>query len=185
MTKKLILFCIIALMQMTSYSQIEGIYGRAKNYEGFGFGAFLNLAVPDQEGLNYYSIEGGIQYIKFTDGIRDIGNVPVLIGYRYTLNQTGGGFYLEPHAGYNFGMSGIPVEDANGNWLWDDQNDDIVREKIKGPMAGLGLGYLFEPLGKVQFNLSLRVQHSFGHIPVNTIGLRLTHAFNLGGGGGY
>ena len=89
--------------------------------------------------------------------------VPVKVGYRYTLNQTGEGFYLQPQLGYN--VYGI------------DPNDN----KFTGLILTAGAGYLFPPIGKLQIDLGLLFEsafHSGG--AANYISLRLTHNFLVG-----
>ena len=105
--------------------------------------------------------------------------VPVLLGYRYTLDQSGWGLYAEPFAGYSFGESDIGVYSEWGSPL-SDGNGNLLYEKVAGPTGGFGVGYLFEPGGAVQFNLGLRYSHTFGPTPVNLFALRLTHTFSFG-----
>jgi hypothetical protein len=68
------------------------------------------------------------------DGL-SAGFLPFKAGYRYTLNRTGFGFYLEPQAGYAYG--------------------DDYGEKANGFVGTANLGYLFQPLGGVRFDLAL------------------------------
>lgn len=159
-----------------SNAQVEGLFGKVKEFKGFGFGTVLNLGFPVSEG-NYLTIEGGFRYLKNSDD-EEVGIFPVLAGYRYTLDQSGLGWYVEPYAGYTFGSTTIgvyendsPVSDGNGNWLY---------EKVAGPTLGAGLGYLFEPRGRMQFNLVFRYDHSFGPSAINMMALRLTHSFSFG-----
>jgi len=169
--------CLIAILfsfQFT-FSQIEVDAVKIKDFSAIGFGAVLNFSFPVTEG-NYITLEGGVNY--FTKDEEDAGFIPVLAGYRYTLDQSGIGFYVEPNAGYNFGEStiavyneyGSPVSDGNGGWLYQD---------IKGPMAGFAFGYLFEPTGKIQFNVAIRYEHGFAKAQSNMFGLRVTHAFSF------
>lgn len=125
---------------------------------------------------NYVTLEGGLQYYV-GEYDEDLGLVPVLAGYRYTLNQSGTGSYVEPNAGYTFGSSSIEKYDENGNAVQDGYNP--AYEKVAGPSAGMDVGYLFEPGGRIQFNLALRYEHSFGPCPTNTFGFRIAHAFTF------
>ena len=177
MSKKLSFVLLFSVSIFTvSHAQIEGAYVKVKDFKAFGFGGFLNFSFPVSE-ANYLTVEGGFKY--FHSDPEEMGIFPVLLGYRYTLDQSGTGLYLEPYAGYTFGGTTIgvydeynsPVGDGNGNWLY---------EEVKGPSAGLGLGYLFQPGNKVQFNLSLRYDHGFGNAATNMIALRLTHTFGFG-----
>jgi Autotransporter beta-domain len=171
------IFFLTVCFSAVCNAQIEGAYVKVKDFKAFGFGSFLNLGFPVSE-ANYLTIEGGFKYFKNSDG-ESMGIFPVLLGYRYTLDQSGSGFYIEPYAGYTFGGTDIavydeyssPVIDANGNFIY---------LKIAGPSAGMGIGYLFQPMGKVQFNLALRYDHGFGNSAINMVGLRLTHSFGFG-----
>lgn len=162
---------------MYSNAQIEVAHISVNDFKAIGFGGFLNFCLPVSE-ANYMTIEGGLQYFKNKDE-EDLALVPVLIGYRYTLNQSGTGFYVEPNAGYSFGAStigkynevGSPISDGNGGWAY---------EKVAGPTAGIGFGYLFEPGGRIQFNLGLRYEHSFGNAGTNGFAFRISHAFTFG-----
>lgn len=62
--------------------------------------------------------------------------MPVLLGYRYTLNQSGTGFYVEPNAGYSFGGSTIGGYNEYGALL-NDGNGDWLYEKVAGPTGGV------------------------------------------------
>jgi hypothetical protein len=55
-----------------------------------------------------------------------------------------------------------------------------LEEKVAGPTAGIGFGYLFEPSGRVQFNIGLRYQHTFWNAAVNALSFRISHAFTFG-----
>ena len=51
-------------------------------------------------------------------------------------------------------------------------------------MAGIGIGYLFEP-GSIQFNLGLRYERTFGNAGANIFAFRVSHTFSLGKRGDY
>ncbi len=174
--QSLLLF-IACLSSYFSSAQIEVAHVSVKEFKATGFGAFLNFAVPVSD-ANYLTLEGGLQYFENAD-TESLGLIPVLIGYRYTLNGSGTGIYLEPNAGYTFGESTIGIYNEVGNPLADDEGNYLY-EKVKGPTAGIGVGYLFEPGGRMQFNLGLRYERSFGSAPTNIFALRLSHAFTFG-----
>jgi hypothetical protein len=152
-------------------AQIEVARATAKGFNAIGFGAFLNFSIPVSEATNYVTLEGGFQYFKDKND-DDLALIPVLIGYRYTLNQTGTGFYIEPDAGYTFGASTIPARDSNGDIMVDEQ-------KVAGPTAGIGTGYLFVT-GNISFNVGLRYQHNFGNLSTNVLSFRISHSFSFG-----
>lgn len=148
-------------------AQIEVDYANAKNFHEIGFGGFLNFAFPVSD-ADYATVEGGYQYFKNKDG-EDLGLIPVLAGYRYTLDRTGSGLYIEPNAGYTFGSSTIGKYDENGGWEGED-------ESVAGPAAGLSVGYLLN-LGNVPFAFALRFEHNFGNYGTNVFGFRISHSF--------
>jgi hypothetical protein len=150
-------------------AQIEVARASVKGFNAIGYGGFLNFAFPVSD-ANYITIEGGAQQFK-----NDIGEelifIPVLLGYRYTLNQTGLGLYVEPFAGYSFGSSTIQTYDEYGSWTGDER-------KVSGATAGTGLGYLVE-LGRIPFNFSLRYGHTFGNSQTNIVSFRIAHSFSF------
>ena len=153
-----------------SKAQIEVAYANSKNFNAIGFGGFLNFSLPVSN-ANYVTIEGGFQYFKNKND-EDLGLIPVLIGYRYTIDQSGSGLYVEPNAGYSFGASSIGKYDSNGVYTGVDEN-------VAGPTAGIGFGYLFEA-GRIPFNVGLRYEHNFGNYGTNIIAFRISHSFGSG-----
>ena len=175
MKKNFSILCILLLCSIYCAAQIEVVYAKAKDFSGVGFGAFLNFSIPVTEG-NAVTLEVGLQNVgQIGDGLITL---PVLAGYRYTFDQTGTGFYIEPNAGYNFGAADIPKYTENGAPIYE--NGEQVWWKIKGPMAGVGLGYLFEPTGKIQFNVALRYEFILGEAKTQTLAFRISHAFTFG-----
>ncbi len=174
---KLTTLCCL-IFSCAAFSQIEGDYIKVKDFKAFGFGAFLNFAIPVND-ANYVTIEGGLLYFNDNKTSEDVGMAPVLVGYRYTLDQSGTGFWLEPHVGYAFGATSIPVYDQYGGQAYDD-NGNPLNLKIKGPAAGVGFGYLFQPSGQIQFNIGIRYDHTFGNTGTNLLSFRILHAFSLG-----
>jgi hypothetical protein len=139
-----------------------------KGFNAIGFGGFLNFSVPVSD-ANYVTAEIGLDY--FSSHEDHAALAPLLAGYRYTIDGSGTGFYIEPNAGYAFAGTDIQVDDGNG--IYSDQ-------KISGLSTGLALGYLFEPSRVIQFNLSLRYEHIFGDAGSNMLSFRISHAFNFG-----
>jgi hypothetical protein len=174
--KQLLILNFILLSSLFCTVQIEAAHASVKDFKATGFGGFLNFSIPVSE-ANYATLEGGLQYFK-NQYDEELALVPVLLGYRYTLNQSGSGLYVEPNAGYCFGESTIGKYDESGSLLPGDDGD-WAKEKVAGPMAGVGVGYLFEPGGKAQFNIGLRYEHTFGNASVNVFALRISHAFSF------
>lgn len=138
-------------------AQIEVAHASTKDFSAVGFCGFLNLSIPVSE-ANYLTIEGGIQSFK-DKNTNQLTLIPVLAGFRYTLDQSGSGFFVEPFAGYAFGESDL------------DQPDGIA--------GGVGLGYLVD-LGNVPFNFALRYERIFGNPSTNVIGFRIAHSLGFG-----
>ncbi len=140
-----------------SNAQIEVAQASTKDFSAIGFGGFLNFSIPVSE-ANYVTIEGGYQHFK-DKNTNELGLVPVLAGFRYTLDQTGTGFYVEPNAGYTFSFSDL--------------------ENVDGASAGIGVGYLID-LGNVPFNFGLRYEHIFGNPATNVFSFRIAHSLSFG-----
>ncbi len=174
--KSLMLLCML-ICAAVSKAQIEVAHITMKNFKSTGFGGFLNFSFHVTD-ANYLTLEGGLQYFKDNND-QDAALVPVLLGYRYTINHTGTGLYVEPNAGYCFGATSIERYDSLGGEIID-ANGNQLYEKIAGPMAGVGIGYLFEPGGKIQFNIALRYEHTFGDFATNVFAFRISHAFTFG-----
>ncbi len=174
--KKLICSCCLLSSILFCTAQIEFTRLSAKDFKALGFGAFVNLSVPVSD-AHFVTVEGGFQYFHRED--EEIGLIPVLLGYRYTLDKTGTGFYLEPNAGYCFGSTTIQKYDAYDMVEYGPDGQPAV-QKITGPVAGIGFGYLFEYSGGIQFNLGLRYQHGFGNLQTNVLALRISHAITFG-----
>lgn len=168
--KQVLIFCFLLFCFRFSNAQIEVAYTNSKNFNAIGFGGFLNFSFPYSE-ADFVTIEGGFQYFK-NKYDEDLGLIPVLLGYRYTLDRTGSGFYVEPDAGYTFGSSSIGKYDSNGGWTGEN-------EKVAGPTAGVGFGYLID-LGRIPFNLGLRYEHNFGNYATNIFAFRISHSFGSG-----
>ena len=169
---RLLILSFVLCCSITCTAQIEVAQIYVKKFQSIGFGSFLNFSFPISES-NYITIEGGLQY--FAKEQEEVLLVPTLLGYRYTLNKTGTGLYVEPNAGYCFGSTTIPRIADNGMPI----GGSVTYEKVAGPMAGVGFGYLFESSGRVQFNIGLRYQHSFAAPGANVIAFRVSHTFSF------
>jgi len=177
LTKKLLLFGVFLCLYATANAQIEVAHLQSKDFSATGFGGFLNFAIPITE-TDAAIVEGGV-YVFSNNGSHE-AVAPLLGGYRHLLSDGDHGFYFEPVAGYTFGGTDIQAYDANGNALVK-ANGDEVDQKVTGPVAGLGFGYLFEQSGPIRFNISLRVEHTFvsGGPALNVIALRISHSFSF------
>jgi hypothetical protein len=174
--KRICTLLISCFFVTQSIAQIEVDYVKLKDFSAVGFGGFLNFAIPVGES-DFATVEGGVQFFtnKYTE---ELYLLPVIAGYRYTLDRSGYGFYAEPNAGYTFGGSTIMVYDEQGSPLSD--GDDWLYRKPAGPTAGIAFGYLFDPGGKIQLNLALRYQRGFGTDGTNVFSFRVSHAITFG-----
>jgi hypothetical protein len=171
--RKLVFATILFFSVKTSHAQIavmKLVGSNAKQY-GLGFGGFIKFSYPVTDAADL-TFEGGANFFsQKEDHEYGIAVVPVKLGYRYTLNGTGTGFYVEPQAGYNvYGVTSYYNYETY-------QNTD---KKFHGVIGALAAGYLFQPSGLMQFDLGLQYEsifHSGGS--TNYIGLRLTHNFSF------
>lgn len=96
--------------------------------------------------------------------------MPVKVGYRYTLNGEGNGFYIHPQAGYN--AYGISSEDYTTGY-----NQDT---KFNGIVLSAGTGYLFD-IGRTTVDIGLRYETILAKQGnVSYLGLRIVHTFSFG-----
>lgn len=118
-----------------------------------GFGLFLKTGLPVNEGSDL-TLEGGVSIFLLNDGNGYNGTVmcPLKLGYRYTLNKTGQGFYVEPQVGYN----------VYGSTSMYDENGYVVDLNYHGVVFAAGTGYLFMA-GNQPLDLNLRYETVIAH----------------------
>ncbi len=165
-----LLFALISCVSLNAQIEVDHI--SMKNFKATALGGFLNFSHPVSDG-NYMSYEVGLHYFK-SKYDEEVVLIPLLVGYRYTLDQTGTGFYVEPNAGYNFGKTTIQKYDENGGFIGGE-------EKVAGPAAGLGFGYLWQ-LGdeRTLINFGARYERIFGQSSVNMFSFRASYTFSFG-----
>ena len=173
--KKTIITCLFVSLYFLSGAQLEVAHLSTKNFSGVGFGAFLNVSIPVSD-ANYLTSEAGLYVFSHNDN--NIVLLPLLAGYRYTLNGTGTGLYIEPNAGYSFGASDIKKYNEFSMPIY--VNGKQAEQKVTGATTGLNFGYLFEQTGIIQFNIALRYEHIFSEYGENMFSLRISHAFTFG-----
>ena len=164
------------LFAMTiGYGQIQVLKMVGKNGKDYkiGYGAFLKFSVPVSEAA-YASVEAGVNFAQEKDDPElGMAVIPLKLGYRYTVNGSGTGFYVEPQVGYN--LYGVRSR-------YDDETYQNVDEKFHGIVSAFGIGYLFEPGNKIQFDLGAYYESIFHNgTTTSYVGLRLTHNFSFGG----
>lgn len=124
-----------------------------KDYK-LGFGAFIKSGFPVNEGSDI-TLEGEVDIFFLDDGYGSADGTimcPLKAGYRYTLNKTGQGLYIEPQAGFNlYGITSL--HDDNGN---------EINLKYHGVVFAVGTGYLFT-LWNQPFDLNFRYETVIAH----------------------
>jgi hypothetical protein len=139
-----------------------------KNYK-LGFGAFIKAAVPASDAGDV-TLEIGVDFFPSKDAGEGTAMCPLKAGYRYTLNGTGEGFYVEPQVGYNiYGITSLL-----------DDNGDNVDLKYHGVVLAAGAGYLFS-IGNVPIDINLRYEMVIAHGGSNNlVSLGITKSFSFG-----
>lgn len=164
--KNKILLAFFVLISYNSFAQIQISKLIGKNASQFktGYGAFLKFGVPVSDAADV-SLEIGVNNFQLkADPAYGGITFPIKVGYRYTLNKTGTGFYLQPQAGYNI--------------IGYDPDDN----KFKGLVLAAGAGYLFESAGIIQFDLGLIYETAFHKEgAANYLSFRLSHNIVFGG----
>ncbi|HTR30778.1 MAG TPA: hypothetical protein VMH27_16015 [Puia sp.] len=169
MFKQLFTALLILCISQSANAQIEIDRLSFKGFNAIGFGGFFNLAFPVTD-ADYITAELGLS--AFSNNGSSVVTAPLLAGYRFTIDRSGTGFYLEPNAGYGFAATDIQLPNSQG--IYSDA-------KISGAAAGLTFGYLFQPGGRIQFNLGIRYEHIFGSdFAPDIFSFRIAHAFTFG-----
>ncbi len=170
------LFFFTLLLAFKANAQIEVLTVLNQKPESkylVGFGAMLKFGFPVKDFADEVTVEAGIKFIpeiEYPDTY-GVAYIPVKIGYRYTFDRSGSGFYTEPQLGYSF----------YGARSYQNMDGADVDEIIKGPVSGLSFGYLFPSEKVVQIDLSFRYENVFYRQgSVHTIGLRLNSKFRFG-----
>jgi hypothetical protein len=129
--KSMLVSVVLLTSSLLSDAQIEVAHIQQKGFSSTGFGGFFNFGIPISDAADI-TLELGL--ISFSSGDHSVAIAPILAGYRYTLNQTGAGFYLEPCLGYTIGSTDIPKSDKDGNVMYN--NDGVVTNKANGITSG-------------------------------------------------
>lgn len=148
----IVLFSI--LMQAHAQIGVTKLVGNNSAKYSTGFTAFVKGAYPVAEGSDV-TLEIGANVFFMNDGYGTADGTimcPLKAGYRYTLDGTGEGFYVEPQVGYN--LVGVTS-------LHDDHGNQI-NLKYHGVVFAAGTGYLFTAW-QVPFDLNLRYETVIDH----------------------
>jgi hypothetical protein len=143
-----------SIMQANAQLGVMKLVGKNTSNYTIGFGAFVKTGFPVSEG-SYITLEIGANFFLLNDGYGSSDGTimcPLKAGYRYTLNGTGEGFYVEPQVGFN--LAGITsLHDANGNQ---------INLHYHGAVFAAGIGYLFT-VWHAPFDLNLRYETVIDH----------------------
>lgn len=124
-----------------------------KDYK-LGFGAFIKSGVPVSDAAAV-TLEIGANIFFLDDGYGSSDGTimcPLKAGYRYTLNQTGQGLYVEPQLGFNL-VGVTSLHDENGNQ---------INLRYHGVVLAGGAGYLFT-IGRAPFDANIRYETVIAH----------------------
>ena len=173
MAKKIFLAFIFFILIFKANAQISAmklVGPNTKDYS-FGFGGFIKTGFPVSEAA-CITLELGADIFPLKGYGTRYGTLmcPLKAGYRYTLNQTGEGFYVEPQAGFNLvGLSSLPNEYGND-----------INLNYHGLVLSAGAGYLFS-IGRAPFDLNLRYETVIAHGGSNNlISLGISRFFSFG-----
>lgn len=173
MLKSTLATSILFLIMIHANAQIGAmklVGNNTKDY-AIGFGAFIKTGIPVSEGADL-TVEIGANFFPEKGYGMDYGTLmcPLKAGYRYTLDGTGLGFYIEPQAGFNLlGLTTIADNDGNS-----------VDLKYHGLVLAAGAGYLFT-MGRAPFDLNLRYETVIAHGGSNNmIALGLSRFISFG-----
>jgi hypothetical protein len=106
--RKLLTVSLSFIICATLNAQLQVDHLSFKGFSATGFGGFLNVAIPVSD-ADYLTAELGLDVFSSND--YHVVTLPILVGYRYTFNRTGAGFYIEPNAGYSYGGTDIQLAD--------------------------------------------------------------------------
>ncbi len=118
----------------------------------YGIGAYIKGIFPLTEASDL-TLELGANIFFLDDGGSGDGTavVPIKAGYRYSLNGTGMGFYVEPQVGYNiYGVTSANIDGYTQNF------------KFHGLVLATGTGYLFK-VGNTPLDLNLHYETIIDH----------------------
>jgi len=171
MSKGILTLSLLFLFIIQANAQLgvmKLVGNNTKNYQ-LGFGAFIKAGVPVSDAGDV-TLEIGVNFFPSKDAGEGTAMCPLKAGYRYTLNGTGEGFYVEPQVGYNiYGVTSLL-----------DNNGDNVDLKYHGVVLAAGGGYLFS-IGNVPIDINLRYETVIAHGGSNNmVSLGITKSFSFG-----
>ena len=170
MTKRLLFtfLSVFFIIQANAQLRVMKMVGNGTEDYKMGFGAFIKTGFPILQGSDV-TVELGANIFTLDAGYGTI-MCPLKAGYRYTLNGSGKGFYIEPQAGYNlYGLSSV-----------QDKNGEDVDLKYHGVIFAAGTGYLFS-ISNISFDINLRYETVIAHGGSNNlVSLGISKSFGFG-----
>lgn len=163
-TSLLIFFFIQANAQLG----VMKLVGNGTQDYKLGYGAFIKTGIPVSPGSDA-TLEIGADIFPLDDSYGTI-MCPLKAGYRYTLNHSGKGLYVEPQIGFNvYGVTSL-----------QDKNGEDVDLKYHGVIFAAGTGYLFS-ISNISFDVNLRYETVIAHGGSNNlISLGISKSFGFG-----
>ncbi len=163
-------FCLLTGIAGKCYAQLDiaVLLGeRATSLESpLAYGGYLKFGFPISE-ADEISAEGSLLTWDETDA----GYVAGKLGYLYTFNRQGYGWFIEPQAGYVF----------TGSDPW--YNSYYGDGDFKGAIGTMNVGYRFGQ-NRFKADLALRYEHVFSNNvgQISTVGLRFAVSLGIGRG---
>ena len=173
MRKGLLATFLLFLFLQSTHAQLGAmkLVGKDTKDYNIGFGAFIKTAIPVADGGSDITAEIGANIFFIKDEPGD-GTVmcPLKVGYRYTLNGTGEGLYVEPQVGFNlYGVTSL-----------EDENGQTINLKYHGAVLAAGTGFLFS-VWQTPFDINLRYETVIAHGGSNNfISLGISKYFSFG-----
>ncbi|MDP4218670.1 MAG: autotransporter outer membrane beta-barrel domain-containing protein [Bacteroidota bacterium] len=145
---------LVTILQAHAQIGVMKLVGKNTSNYSMGFGGFVKTGFPVSDGSDL-TFELGADIFFLNDGYGTADGTimcPLKAGYRYTLDGSGEGFYVEPQAGFN--LVGITsLHDVNGQQ---------VNLHYHGVVFAAGGGYLFN-WWNAPFDLNLRYETVIDH----------------------
>jgi hypothetical protein len=156
MVQRLLAVIIILSVAIQANAQLGVMkwVGKGSSKYDLGFGGFIKSGFPVSDGSDV-TLEIGADIFFLNDGYgTSDGTImcPLKVGYRYTLNGTGEGFYVEPQAGFDL-VGVTSLHDASGNQ---------INLNYHGVVFAAGTGFLFTAWN-APFDLNLRYETVIDH----------------------
>jgi hypothetical protein len=149
----IIILFFIATQANAQLGVMKWVGPNSSKYD-LGFGGFIKSGFPVSAGSDVtFEIGANIFFMNDGYGTAD-GTImcPLKAGYRYTLDGTGTGFYVEPQVGFNL-VGVTSLHDANGNQ---------INLNYHGVVFAAGTGFLFTAWN-APFDVNLRYETVIDH----------------------